>query len=33
MNRNGKLFDIEAIDDEMFFDADTRNYKKKATNW
>jgi len=27
--QKGKLFDIEAIDDEMFFDADTRNYKKK----
>jgi len=25
----GKLFEIEAIDEEMFFDADTRNYKKK----
>jgi hypothetical protein len=27
--QKGKLFDIEAIDEEMFFDADTRNYKKK----
>ena len=25
----GKLFEIEAIDEEIFFDADTRNYKKK----
>ena len=25
----GKLFEIEAIDEDMFFDADTRNYKKK----
>jgi hypothetical protein len=25
----GELFDIEAIDKEMFFDGDTRNYKKK----
>ena len=25
----GKLFEIEAIDEDIFFDSDTRNYKKK----
>jgi hypothetical protein len=28
----GVLFDIEVIDEDMFFDSDTRNYKKSAIN-